>query len=747
MVRVRSIGLCSLLGGLIVGNSVNAQSIPFKHVVVDQQGPLNPWGKSVGDLNGDQRPDLIVGGSKSGGLVWYENPTWSKHGIAKDGRWSTDHECVDLDHDGDVDIVALSTSALVWLENPSWSIHVIDRVVLHDVEVADFDGDGDYDLVGRDQGEFGHSGATLHFYCQSSLNDWKPMRVTCPDGEGLATSDMDGDADIDVVINSVWFENKTNDDGFEPSAWREHRYAPKWIHEATFVDVVDLNADGRMDVLLSPSELAGQRYRISWFEAPTEPTTDEWVEHPIALDVEAVHHFAAAADLDLDGDIDVVTAEMQQGVDPDQVTIYRNQGDCDSWNAEVIATTGSHSMRLIDVDADGDLDLFGANHQGRAVDLWVNLTRSPEARTEQSSRAEWTYIQISDSLPSRCFGIAAADVDQDGDHDLAIGETVLLNPGAGMDGRWDEIELGSHVDANVMLDLQQDGKMDILAQRLPEIVWLKGTTTSGDAFKEHVIASGIGSTGHGSSQGFATGDINGDGLEDYVLTTGEGIFVLPLPKNPSQLPWERWKITDNAPEEGVAVGDINGDGWLDVVAWVGSGSGSNQLGWWQNPGPTNLADNSFWQLTLVGEVEGAEGDRVALGDFNEDGRLDIAATGTTNQAQGSGIYWFRNPAGPKDWERHAIAEDLGALNSMSVADISGDHLPDIITGEHRGKKRVQIWTNTDQGARWNGYDVDTGKESHLGTQLVDLDRDGDLDIVSIGWDDFRHVHLWRNDTR
>ena len=35
--------------------------------VIDERGPKDPWGKTVGDINGDGRPDLIVGGREGVG--------------------------------------------------------------------------------------------------------------------------------------------------------------------------------------------------------------------------------------------------------------------------------------------------------------------------------------------------------------------------------------------------------------------------------------------------------------------------------------------------------------------------------------------------------------------------------------------------------------------------------------------------------------------------------------------------------
>ncbi|MCP5112831.1 MAG: VCBS repeat-containing protein, partial [bacterium] len=100
-----------------------------------------------------------------------------------------------------------------------------------------------------------------------------------------------------------------------------------------------------------------------------------WAEHVVEEPVETVHHFIGVADFEGDGADDIATAAMEQGADPDEVTIFLNAGGGESWKKLVLSETASHSMRIADIDGDGDMDLYGANWRGRSVEWWDNRLR------------------------------------------------------------------------------------------------------------------------------------------------------------------------------------------------------------------------------------------------------------------------------------------------------------------------------------------------------------------------------------
>jgi len=359
-----------------------ADDLSIRLVTIDKQPPEMPYSKIAADFNGDGLPDIAIGGAK-GPLVWYAYPTWTKRLIAEGGYETVEGESADIDGDGDQDIVM---GGIVWYENPGtmnqstkrpWASHRVAQLRAHDIEVGDLDRDGKLDIVTRDQSSFGNpSGNKFHVWKQQTPDNWSGFEVECPHGEGIKLGDLDRDGDLDVIIAARWYENTGNILG----PWTEHFYSTLWRHADTEVQCSDLNNDGRPDIVLTPAELMGGIYHISWFEAPEDAKKPDWREHVIEEVQETVVHSLGVADMNNDGKPDVVIAEMHQGVDPDEVRVYLNQGGGLTWMMEVLSTTGSHDIVLVDIGADGDIDIVGANHAGsfQMVQLWENLTSITE---------------------------------------------------------------------------------------------------------------------------------------------------------------------------------------------------------------------------------------------------------------------------------------------------------------------------------------------------------------------------------
>jgi hypothetical protein len=357
-----------------------AGNLTFEHIVVDSDNPPNPHCKTVGDINGDNFPDILAAssGNNATGLFWYEYPNWSKHQIAS-GSFTTDMQVGDVDNDGDMDVIiprGISGGSTVhWFENPRpggspaqdvWTEHDIGTADAHDVEVADLNRDNKLDVVVRL--------FDVSVLIQDSPTTWTNVPISAGGRAGLALVDINNDNRTDIVMDGFWLMAPADP---ASGTWQKFVFADGWEGKDVGVTPHDLNNDNRVDILIAPAESEGQ---LVWYESSDDPTDkDQWIEHVIDSDVSYIHTFKVA-DMDLDGDTDVITAEMHQSAER-RVSIYLNEGDAQNWTQMVVATTGSHNIRVTDIDNDGDMDIVGANWNNNsptngAIELWRNNLRN-----------------------------------------------------------------------------------------------------------------------------------------------------------------------------------------------------------------------------------------------------------------------------------------------------------------------------------------------------------------------------------
>lgn len=707
--------------------------LSMMHRIVDSDGPANPWAKIIADIDGDGMNDIIIGGQK-GPLVWYRYPDWSKHLIIEGGYQTVDGETGDMDNDGDLDVVM---GGLFWYENPGpggdprsgvWMAHQVADHPTHDVELCDLDRDGDIDIVTRDQSDFGSkAGNRIHLWRQEPRAAWSHRVLECPHGEGLALADLDRDSDKDIVIGGLWFENRGS---IMDSAWTAHEFG-SWHRSAT-VASADLNRDGRCDIVLSPSELRGETYKICWFEAPEDPASGPWVEHLIQAETECVIHGLCTGDVDNDGDIDVLFSEMHQGVDPDEVAVMLNNGDGASWSKVVISGMGSHYIRAADIGGDGDLDVMGANWSSdyQPVELWEN------------GAAEWMRISsMTGGLPEPAIGRQVAslifDVDLDGLNDvlLASYERMMWYRRTASGFQRHAVENGS---AGVRLeaggdvhDIDGDGDLDVLMgaqSSAGEIWWWENPHpdhAAGIPWPRHHALS-VGGTHH--DQIF--GDFDNDNEVECAFwhNRGHRLYLAEIPDDPrGKWPFrEIAHFDDDLPRpEGLAAADINLDGALDIV-----GGGA----WFEVK-----ADGEFVTHVIDAEYRFS---RSAAGDLIEGGRPEVVissgdATGPLNLYTWSG----------GSWQVKTLLPFIDHGHTLQLADFNGDGHLDIYNAEmYRPGPLEACRQMIFYGDGRGGFEMQilsTGLGTHEG-KVGDLDGDGDIDILQKDFQQHRRVDFWLN---
>ncbi len=221
-------------------------------------------------------------------------------------------------------------------------------------------------------------------------------------------------------------------------------------------------------------------------------------------------------------------------------------------------------------------------------------------------------------------------------------------------------------------DFNGDGRQDIVATNFNASVAVSVLlrNAANDGFDPPV---GYGAGGTGFFTAPAVGDFNGDGRQDIVVANNNGNNVSVLLRNAANDGFDpAVDYTVGANPGSIAVGDFNADGKLDLVV-ANNGAGANSVSLLLR----NAANNGFDPAVNINIGTGAGA--VAAGDFNHDGRQDIAVTNSSNTVS----VLLRNAANNGFDPKIDLAVGSNP-NSVAVGDFNADGKQDMATSNNSG---------------------------------------------------------------
>ncbi|WP_315831151.1 VCBS domain-containing protein [Bradyrhizobium prioriisuperbiae] len=364
--------------------------------------------------------------------------------------------------------------------------------------------------------------------------------------------------------------------------------------------------------------------------------------------------------------------------------------------------------------ADGALDFLGA---GQTLTVTTNVTVD-DGHSGKLVQPVTVTISGTNDAPiayNDTFG---------GSADIFIGgpgepSHVVLNDGHGVLTMQPQSYASPYADYTqdiVLVDVDNDGRLDAVTVgfNLGVQVW----HNAGDG--TFTLAQTV--PGTGSKSSIAAGDLNGDGYADLVVSGSGNLGGASQPNtvllNDGHGGYTVGQnIGTSSSASGVALGDFNGDGKLDVfvVNGIFGGSNSSNPSIWLNDGTGH-----FTASTANGAPLSIAGMDVALGDFDNDGRLDafVASEGSNQVWRGDGHGGFT-----------LVQTFSGGQNrGVAIGDLNGDGYADAVTATYQSGPSTELYLNDGHG-NLIASGVILPNIDTKSVALADMNDDGSLDIV------------------
>ena len=707
-IAAAGLGVLQLLAAL----PAVAYGLPFVSPVVVDAGYGDALAMVAADVDGDGKLDLVAAGA--GGVAWWRESAGVYTRTTISAGAAIDLAVGDLDGDGDLDAGIATAGSLLLARSSaagaSWTVTTVEAsLAAKTVAMADIDGDGRLDLLA--------AFATGVDWWRNSAGDGSSFARTTigplTSGSGAAAGDCDNDGDLDVVTTSDGASDRlrywSNTAG-TGAAWSGSDLATGQNGARSPV-LADFDGDGFLDAAAALANDDGAE-SVRAYRNDHTPGNGAWVDS-LATSANAPRRLAPV-DLDLDGDTDLLLGGG------DSVVWLENRRNF-SFTGRGIGASIEGRLAAGDFDRDGDLDLM---YGGAGDDTLFFLPNHNTARNFVA-RAQQDVETIDGAR-----GVAAGDLDNDGDLDLAVAAF------ASSQVRWEENTAAGWVAHALpggltgafgvtIADLDGDGDNDVVAtgDTAAALVWWRNDWPLVNTFTRLTLGALTG------ARGVAVGDVDRDGDLDVV---GAGISDdLALFTNDGSAVFTRSFITTTFNRaHAVQLADVDGDGDLDLLA---AGNTADEIAWWQN------TSGSWTKRNISGAViDGAYS--VHAVDLDQDGDVDAVSTSESNDLI---TFWSNDGGDGLAWGRH----DVGLINqaeNAGFADFDGDGDLDVVGVGWKDGGRVAWYRNNNfAGTSWTKTEITITFNGAGSLAVGDFDRNGLADFAATA-ETADKVAIWLN---
>ena len=810
------------------------------------------FGSSVamGDFNSDGEEDLAVGAGYEGGgyvHIFYSlgssNPsTWAASAAdVSISDLGTYHEprllAGDFNADGRTDLVATNLTygayyfsrTAVFYNDGSYPSSATEADVVIDsgemigngfyetsLAAGDFNDDGRDDFVIGEPGLGANGVGQINFYIARENFAWQThvsggsgsmnvasaagqeVRIVGEQVEGsgfgfeMTSGDFNADGKTDLAVSTPYYNTVDwpsigrvylfyNDGSVPTSASSADAVITGTEYFSYFgwsLASGDMNSDGRTDLVVGTLGMTHVFYNDG-----TYPDQQENADLTITSGGSGFGSGVVTGDFNTDGRMDLAVYDATYNNYAGEVDVFYNDG---SWpttqSGRDAAITGQNetnmfggAMEVGDFNADGKTDLLvssswysSVEHEGR-----VYIFHGGSITTESASGAD-TIIEGSDIGGYFGSALVVGDFNADGRTDFStnngcdgLGCVFIIHNDGSYPGYSDDADVrivGSDYDAGFGMplaagDFNGDGRTDLAASTNDASVHIffnDGSYPATEASSDMVIPNVMFWAGFGP--GLGVGDFNADGRDDLVISNpaatingvadagSVGIYTF----NDAAL------TGDSGSKFGYAMtaGDFNADGKTDLAVSASEYSSSTgRVYLFYNDGSlvSDLAISSADSVMTGGATGDLFGTALAVGDFNADGKKDIAVSAegySAGAGPGRTYLFYQNTAGGFNASIAAsaansiITEDQyeGLGRCIGVGDFNTDGKTDLAVGVIGGTYgHVRIFYQNSSGgfnSSINGStanSVITGEaDSYFGTalQVGDFNSDGKSDIVA-----------------